>query len=176
VPSPSDRGEPSDADATVQVGLAVVGIFGELPAPVAGLDLSTRVRLRWASIGVEGEATLPASRAVGSASREVSASLLSTAVVPCVHRAPFVACIVARFGALRAEGSGVDVPARESSFYASLAMRIGAEFRSSRTTSFLANVDGVAPLTRVALDLGATEAWVVPSFGVRASVGARMQF
>lgn len=172
----SDREKPSSSRPTYLVGIAGSGLAGELPAFTGAVALAAGVRGGHLSASVEGEATLPASRAVGAQTREVSASLLSGAVVPCAHAEMFFGCFVGRLGAFRGEGTGVDVPSNASALYFSAGVRAGLEMRVSEPLYVVVSLEAVAPLTKMALQLSGAEVWSSPSVAGRAALGARMCF
>ncbi|AKU99949.1 hypothetical protein AKJ09_06613 [Labilithrix luteola] len=175
-PDRSDRDVTPSSRPSFHVGISGTGLAGELPSFTGAVDLGAGIRSGLMSASVEAEATLPASRDAGAPTREVSASLLSAALVPCVHAEMFFGCVVGRLGAFRGEGTGVDVPSTASALYVSAGVRAGVEMRVSEPLALVLSLEAVAPLSKMALQLSGTEVWSSPSVAGRAALGARMRF
>jgi hypothetical protein len=79
-------------------------------------------------------------------------------------------------GALRGEGTEVAEPIRTAVTYAAVAGRAGIEVPVRGPFFVRAHVDGVAPITRITLQLGGQDVWTVPAFAARVGVAAGAGF
>jgi hypothetical protein len=172
-PAPSSDEVPASKSTPVDVGVGLAGLVlaGELPRPSVGLALSAVIAKPSWSFGLEGELALPAERE--AAKGAVSASLLGGALVPCARVSVLFGCAVGRAGALQAEGSGVELPARKTAFYGTVGARVGVEVHVVPAVALFGAVEGLTPLTRIALELDGRETWVVPAIAARGMFGVR---
>jgi hypothetical protein len=183
-PAPASAADARPADAKpaatnrepepdLRLGAGPVVMFGELPATAPGLGVAFAARWRWFEPTVEGLATLPVT--LGTATGQVSASLLAVGAVPCAHVEIFFGCVGVTVGALRGEGEGVAVPLHGSQLYAAASGRAGAELALSRAVWVRGYAEAVAPMTRITLQLAAQDVWRMPSVAARvgAAVGVR---
>jgi hypothetical protein len=173
---PADRLEatPERDPYDVRLGGGPAVLFGELPEPAPAFVLGASVRWRWLEGAIEGFATLPVSRSAPAG--KVTASILAAAVVPCVHVGVVFGCAGVALGALRGEGQGIETPHDGSHLFAAASVRGGAELAVTRSFWVRGHLDGVAPLTRIALQLAEQDVWRMPSLAARVGVTAGVRF
>lgn len=165
--------EPPD-DLRGFVGLGAHVAIESAPSVTSGISLEGGVEIaRLVSVGLEARVDFPAARAAASGRGEVRAHFLGGTLVPCVLVASFVAiCATLTLGALRGEGSGVDLPRSDSSFFATAGGRVAftASLVGPLALRVLAELDGT--LTPTVLDLSDRAVWRSPD--VSGTVGARL--
>jgi hypothetical protein len=96
-------------------------------------------------------------------------------VVPCYHAGALFGCALATAGALQGTGSGVDVPEKDTTFYAAVGGRVGAEVRVTEWLALAAFGDLRGTLTRTTLQIDGHDVWTTPpvsgALGVAAVFG-----
>jgi hypothetical protein len=165
----SETPSPNHDPVRLHTGLGPTVSFGAAPSTNLGIAVQAGARWRAISLGIEGRADFPVSRAaVGGG--DVSASLLVGSVLPCAHRGIFLTCLMMTFGAMRASGEGVTNPLRDTKFYAAAGGRVGVEIPAWGAVAVGLHGDLVAPLTEITLRLNDRDVWTTPN--VSAVLGA----
>jgi hypothetical protein len=141
---------------------------GSAPDAAGGLAMGLAFgKDRW-SFGLEARGYFPDSRDA-STGGSIAVSLISGAALPCYELAgPFFGCALVALGALRGEGTGVDVPQEDSTLFLGLGMRAG--FNVPLFGRFALRVHGDAmwtPLTRE-MHLADQVVWTTPPGAVGA--------
>lgn len=146
---------------------------GETPGSARlGVRLGTSVRWPKASLALEGRVT--PQLGTPAASGDVGATLLTLAIVPCLHRNVWMACAVVAAGSLQGESVEISLPRRNSTLYAAAGGRFGVEAALWGPLFGQLGVDGLATLTRTTLLVNDEPAWTTPALSVAlwAAVGA----
>ncbi len=179
--APTESPPPAPPLPLVAVGATagILGLFGESPATTGALALGAGLRVRAFEARLEGAASLAsrvsvAGGAIGGG--KISASLLTGSFLPCVRVKVAFGCAMVTVGALRGEGSGVAEPLRASAVYAAVGARAGVDIPIRGSFFARAHVDGLAPLSRITLQLGGQDVWTVPSFAARVGVAGGVWF
>jgi hypothetical protein len=150
------------ADAGLRLGTA--------PRPTLGLSLDAGLRWESFSMALEGHATLPGgmdtSETTGIAGSSVSISLLSAALVPCVHWRVLLGCALVEAGAVRLSSSSNLMLMQGSSStgpYVAVGGRAGVEIKLGTDRVRLrlaADLLGVPVYARI--DFGSNHLWSMP--------------
>ncbi len=138
---------------------AVIGI-GTAPAPTVGVSIQAGVRWSTFSLSLEGRGDVPSSRSAGGG--QVSASLLSASLLPCLHHSFLMGCAVASLGSIHGASAGVGYPASDDSVYGAIGARLGVVVPLWRFLLMRAYIDGSASLSRTTLTLNGTSVWTSP--------------
>jgi hypothetical protein len=146
----------------LRFGAAVVGALGTAPAATAGLGLSAGVRRGFWSINLEGHDELPASADVGLG--QVRTSRWAGGIAPCLHVARVLVCVPTWLGSLRADGVGFATSRTAYAFYAASGLRLGMEVPVTARLTFRPELDVLATLSPVDLQVDAVTRWAAPRF------------
>lgn len=183
-PQPSTPLSPSAAPIAVpivaaaapwRVAVSAAGGFdvGNTPSTTAGLAAGVALGKGPWSVGLEARGYFPTS-ADGSAGGSAAVSLVTGGVVPCGSiDGPWTlfGCVVLSAGVLSTEGTGVDVPQKDSAEYVGVGPRIGLEFALSNRIALRIQGDVTyAPLTRE-VKLADEVVWTTLPVAVGASGG-----
>jgi hypothetical protein len=106
----------------------------------------------------------------------VSSALLLGTLTACYHVDPLFACALLSAGALRGEGSLVEVPRDATTLFAAAGGRVGAELFGASLVSVRFYVDVAATLTPTSLELDGREVWRTAPVGVAVGVAGLVHF
>jgi hypothetical protein len=179
-PGPALRHYPPESPPSsdsIQVRLSAGGVasLGTEPGLALGVIVHAGIRWRAASIGLEGRADLPTSADADQGGR-VTASLQLASLVPCGHWRVLVVCALGSVGALRGEGSGVDVPKEDTTLFGALGVRGGVEIPVTGPLSARIYGDLNATLTPTSLELGGETVWESPPVHGAVGLAAQVSF
>lgn len=152
---------PPDTYPTVSLGTFVA--FGAGPQLTGGLTAGVGVRTPSFSVGVEGRVDAETSK-VGPEGGTVSASILSGALVPCLHHELLMGCALIAYGAMRGTGSAVTEARSDQTPWGAVGLRLGIEAALFGPVALRAHVDALAALTRTTLRVQGVDAWRSPPF------------
>ena len=132
-----------------------------------GVELFERV-----AIAIEARVDVPVGRDATTGRGQVRAHFLGGSLVPCVQLLFVSVCGTLTLGAMRGEGSGVDLPRNDASFFATAGARVAvtASFVEALELRVFGEVDGT--LTPTLLDLSDRTVWRAPD--VSGTVGVRL--
>jgi hypothetical protein len=168
--------KPNDAEATsseLRVGAAVVGAIGTAPTATAGLALSAGIRRGIWSLNAEGRSELPGTIATDGG--QVRTSLWAGGVAPCLHFDPLSICASVWLGSLRAQGVEFPTSRVDHAVYAATGVRLGLEMPVTERLFFRPELDVLATLFPVDLQVDGATQWTAPRFStlLRAGLVAR---
>jgi hypothetical protein len=150
---------PEPKPAKLRASVGPLAALGWAPSTSIGLAALFGVRWETLSLNVEASGTFPAARTVdiAGASVTVSASLLSLAFAPCVHRSVVAACAIGLVGALEGTASS-----RDTTAYAAAGARVEAEIPLGGAWLLRPHLGGLATITRTSLQVSGQTAWETP--------------
>lgn len=154
---------PPPPDTYPIVSLGGFAAFGAGPELTGGLSAAIGLRTPSFSIAVEGRADAEASKA-GPEGGRVSSSILSGAVVPCLHHELLMGCALVAYGSLRGTGSAVSEARTDQTPWGALGLRLGVEATLLGPFALRAHADALATLTRTTLRVQGVDAWRTPPF------------
>lgn len=166
---------PDAAAIKARAGLTVVSSVGTAPDVAIGMAASIGARWGNFSIDVDGRGDLPASGAVKTGGT-AEASLLAGSLVPCFHRGVWFVCGVAVAGSVH--GSGRDVVAQREgdALYLAAGARAGLELPLGGPFFFRPQIDGLANLSPVELQVDESRVWKAPRFSALIGAGVFASF
>ena len=97
-------------------------------------------------------------------------------VAGCGVRRPWSACLVAKFGELRVDGQGIDVPTTATAFMAQTGLRLAVTHSLGGRFVIAAHADGLALLTRGIVKLDSVPVWTTPRLGAALGADIGIQF
>jgi hypothetical protein len=148
--------------ATTSVGIA--------PGVPIGLALSVGVRQKNVSVALEGRRDFPSST-LAPGRGTVSASLWVGTIAPCVHSSALFVCAVGSIGSLRGEGVNVRTPHVDHGLYAAAGGRGGLEVPLQGPLFLRMELDFLATLARVELEVDGAPAWTAPAYSAVLGAG-----
>jgi hypothetical protein len=160
---------------TIEPGLSVTTAIGNAPSPAIGLAASLGIRFVDVSLFLDGRHDWPASSDDVGGGR-VRTSLWAVGLAPCLHRGVLFVCAVGSIGSLRGEGLALAQPRTESGLYAAAGGRVGFESRLLGSIYFRPQLDLLATLARVELQLDGTTRWTAPPFSALLQAGLVAHF
>jgi hypothetical protein len=128
-----------------------------------------------ASIGLEAQGDLPASKRIASAS-SVTVWLVSGALVPCLRFAPVDVCALAVVGRLDATASGVLSQTERAGLYVGVGARVGFMIPLAAHLAVRGEADIVGDLDRATVQVGITDVWPAPAVAGTFALGALASF
>jgi hypothetical protein len=151
---------------TTWVGAGALGTVGAAPNAALGGTLELEAAWRRFSFGIEGRADFPATKTLQTG--HLDTALLYAALLPCGRFHPWSGCALLALGSERASGFGYDGARDDSTFYAGLGLQGRLDLPLSRRWEIRLRADGLAPLTRIVVQVKQQEIWRVPalSFGL----------
>lgn len=147
--------------AALRLTVAPMVSIGVAPAVAPGLTASAGVGWPNLSLALEGRLDLPASARL-SIGGDVATSVALATLVPCVHVARWMGCVLGSVGSMRAASSGISDPAIDDSVFAAVGVRAGIEVPLSRIFAVRPQIEGQAALTRPSLELNGKTIWTTP--------------
>ena len=161
-PPPVPAAKPTRLALSVGLGPALaVGLAPEATG-LARLFVSGR-RERF-SLEVAADAALPAMRQEVDGSG-FSLDRFAAGAAGCGHADPFLACVTATGGILRARGTGVDAPASPVGWFSQVGARIAWRQDFAQRFFAAARVDGLIMLSPWTVTLNQTATWTTPRVG-----------
>lgn len=160
---PTPLPPPSSPDTYPTVTLGAIGVYGGGPELAGGLTAGVGLHLPSFSLGIEGRVDAETSKP-GPKGGRVSASILSGALVPCMHHEVLLGCLLLEYGSLRGNGSGVTDARSDRSPWGALGVRLGIEASLFGPIAFRVHADALAALTRTTLQVQGVDAWSSPPF------------
>jgi hypothetical protein len=159
-PEPPVAAKPSGSSIVAGAG-AAAGV-GLTPGDVAGVG---RVfgGVAWSRVAIEigAEASLPTTDHRGDGAG-FSHQLLLASVAGCGLRGRIGACVLAKAGAIRVAGEGVDLPESATGLVVQAGVRLALTQSLGRRAYLVAHGDGVMLLTRGIVRLDAIPVWTTP--------------
>lgn len=159
--APSASTAPPDTFPTVSLG--AFAAFGAGPELALGLSAAVGFRTRSWSIAVEGRVD-DETRRRGPEGGQVASSILSGALVPCLHHDLLMGCALLAYGSLRGVGTGVTEARTDQTPWGAAGLRLGIEVTLFGPFALRTHADALATLTRTTLRVAGVDAWRSPPF------------
>lgn len=155
-----------------QAGL--VGGFGSAPAPSLGFTVGGAVGSEGWSLGIEGRADLPSSKALRAG--EATAGLAVASLVPCLRFGMASACGLATGGVRQVAGDGLDHARHATVPYFAFGGRAAVALPMSKRAALALHADVTAPVTKTRLTVDSDVVWTSPAIAVALGLGVAFRF
>jgi len=153
---------------------ATAGLFAAdwiLPGVSLGGDVGIGARIGRFSLEASGRLeAMPAPVQLDSGD-QVTGTVFSALLAPCVHLGAWVVCALGRVGALQARAPDLVQTNLGTTIFGTLGARIGYELPLSSVVAFRALASVEAPLVRTVLEIDQTSVWVAPPLTAGLEIG-----
>jgi hypothetical protein len=140
----------------------VVGSDGLLPGVSLGGDVGFGLAISRFSLEASGRLeAMPTSARVDSGD-EVTATVFSALLAPCVHLGGWALCALGRVGALQARAPNLAEPGLGTTIFGTLGAGVGYELPVSSIVALRALAAVEAPLVRTVLEIDQASVWIAP--------------
>jgi hypothetical protein len=144
----------------LQTNLGALIAAGSEPSVAAGGTLELAARWSFLSLGVEGRADVPSSRAF--AGGELTTNLILATFVPCLRTDRWGGCALASVGTLEARGPGLTSVGSTGNAFYGIGGRVFYEVPLGSGFSLQAHADLLGALSALSLWMGGSEVWATP--------------
>ncbi len=173
--APIEKGEPAPVPAPLGVETRLVGLFvaGVTPGAAGGVEWSMRAQgTRW-SLGADLSLLVPSSARLSIGSVNATSAWLGLA--GCLRLSVFEGCVVGRGGLGWFQGEALAVNRTASAPLGTISLRVGAQFPAEGRVFGTAAAEAGLSLSRVSLSVDGLEAWRMPAFSGRFSLGVGLR-
>jgi hypothetical protein len=167
VPEPA-RG--SARPLSADLAAALVGGLGSAPSSSLGASVGAGLRAERSSLSIEARADLPSSMSLRAGN--VSTSLFTASLIPCLRDTYLAFCALATAGVLRAAGHNLVDSRQITLFYGAVGVRIAAFYPLTHRWSLALQGDAVAPLTETSLTVDGANVWSSSTLAFALGLGA----
>ncbi len=174
-PPVSSSQESQSPPPSFEVALAPLVSVGIAPAVAPGFQGSFGLRFSALSIWLEGRADLSSSAHL-STGGDVTTSAAMGALVPCAHLGQWSACAILAVGSMRAQSTGVSLPAIDYALYAHAGIRGAVAVPLSPMFAIRPTLDGFAALSRPSVELNGQTIWSTPPISGTLGVALLVDF
>jgi hypothetical protein len=171
VPGPAS---PAGPPLSWRAQAGMVGGFGSAPALSLGFTVGGAVGGEGWSLGIEGRADLPSSKALRAG--EASAGLAVASLVPCLRFGMASACGLATGGVRQVAGDGLDRARHATVPYFAFGGRAAVALPMSERASLALHGDVTAPVTKTRLTVDDEVVWTSPAIAVALGLGVTFKF
>ena len=171
VPGPAS---PAGPPLSWRAQAGMVGGFGSAPALSLGFTAGGAIESGGWSLGIEGRADLPSSKALRAG--EASAGLAVASLVPCLRFGMASACGLATGGVRQVAGDGLDNARHATVPYFAFGGRAAVALPMSERASLVLHGDVTAPVTKTRLTVDDEVVWTSPAIAVALGLGVTFKF